>query len=267
MNILITGARGYIASHLNQALSAGGHNCAAASVRGGVGGLTGLSGYDAVIHCAALVHSNDGDPDHYCKINTELTAALAQKAKQEGVSRFIFMSTMAVYGIDDSLCETAVISGNTPVNPRTPYGKSKLAAKDMLKEMACEHFHVYILRLPMVYGAGAPGNYGRLCRLVKWAPVFPKVENRRSMISIENLQGYVASLLDTAGQDEKKGAGYVSILRPQDPSPVCTSDLAVSIAAGYGKRLYLSPLLGRIVLLFPIEPVRKMFGSLVYQDS
>jgi len=267
VNILITGKTGYISGRLNQALTAGGHRCAAVSLRNGLSALENLGKYDTVIHCAALVHSKTDDPGKYYEINAELTGSLAERAKNEGVRRFVFMSTLAVYGIADSLRGVAVIDGHTPENPVTPYGGSKLMAEERLRGLAGDHFQVYILRLPMVYGAGAPGNYARLRRLVQLTPVFPKVSNRRSMIAIENLRQYVTALLKNSGQTEAKGTEYVHILCPQDPVPVCTSDLAAGIAAGMGKKIYLSPLLGRLVLFFPIGPIRKMFGSLVYTDN
>jgi UDP-glucose 4-epimerase len=246
-----------VAGHLKDALRENGWECEALSLREG---LPDLSGFDTIIHCAALVHSKEKDPDTFYLINTKLTAALAEKAKNQGVKRFVFMSTMAVYGVSDSLSGTALIDSKTLEKPVTLYGKSKLLAENKLRGLADEEFTVFILRLPMVYGEGAPGNYARLCRLVRITPVFPKVLNERSMISIENLRNCVVSLLnDTGGAN-----GYVRVMCPRDPEPVCTSELAVSIAAGQGKSLRLSPFLGRLVLLFPLKPVRKLFGGLKY---
>ena len=267
MNIFITGEHGYIGGHLEDALTAAGHRCARISLRGGAADLNGLGEADAIIHCAALVHSREDDPGRFYRINTELTAELAEKAKKEGVRLFVFMSTMAVYGVSDSLKGITVIGANTPLNPVTFYGKSKLAAEQKLQEMADRRFRVYILRLPMVYGAGAPGNYGRLCRLVRLTPVFPQVANKRSMIGIGHLQNYMRKLLENDMPDELDNTPYTRIFYPQDPAPVCTSDLAAGIAAGLGKKLILSPALGRLVLLLPAGPVRKLFGSLVYADS
>jgi len=261
VNILITGKHGYIAGHLKSALSAEGCQCDAISLRTG---LPGLSGYDTVIHCAALVHTKGNDQKSFFDVNAGLTAALAAESKKQGARRFIFMSTMAVYGVSGRLRGPAVIGRQTPENPVTPYGKSKLKAENILRGMADERFHIYILRLPMVYGEGAPGNYARLCRLVELTPVFPKVDNERSMISIVNLQNYMLSLLKDVERRETGGAEYTHILWPQDPKPVCTADLAKSIAASQGKKLILSPFLGRLVMLFPIEPVYKMFGNLTY---
>ena len=267
MNILITGEHGYIASHLKRALLADGHNCTAISLREGLTVIKDISQYDTVIHCAGMVHSKEKDPERYYRINTDLTAKLAERAKNSGVRHFIFMSSMAVYGVSDSLRGLAVIGRQTPENPMTPYGKSKLLAENKLRDIANDHFTVYILRLPMVYGEGAPGNYTRLRHLVRITPVFPKVLNKRSMLSIDNLQNIVLTLLKNAEQEEIESIEYTHILCPQDPELVCTSDLAASIAAEQGKTLVLSPFLGRLVLLFPIGPVRKMFGSLIYSEE
>ena len=269
MNIFITGEHGYIAGRLKQALSGEGRRCDAISLRSGPEGFPDLSAYDTVIHCAALVHSKENNPERFFRVNTDLTAALAEKSKRAGVKRFVFLSTMAVYGVSDSMRGLTVIDSRTPENPQTPYGRSKLAAENKLRAMACDGFNVYILRLPMVYGAGAPGNYARLCRLVKLTPVFPKVSNKRSMIGIENLQNFVVNLLKyaEAGEAETDAAEYARILCPQDPEPVCTSDMAAGIAAAYGKKLILSDFLGRLILLFPVGPVRKMFGSMVYAEK
>ncbi|MDR2650026.1 MAG: NAD-dependent epimerase/dehydratase family protein [Clostridiales bacterium] len=260
MNVLITGERGYIAGQLKDALSGNSCKCETKSLRAG---LPELLGYDTVIHCAALVHSKEKDPDSFYRVNTKLTADLAEKAKSAGVRRFIFMSSIAVYGVSGSLRGTAVIDAHTPENPVTLYGKSKLMAENELRGMADRHFSVYILRLPMVYGEGAPGNYARLCRLVKIAPVFPDVSNARSMISVENLRHYVISLVESIGET----LGCIHVMYPRDPKPVCTARLAVSIAAAQGKTLRLSPLLGWLVLMFPVEPALKLFGSLMYAED
>jgi len=266
MNILITGEHGFISKNLKCALIAAGFNCDTVSLRSGLQRLRSLAGYDAVIHCAALVHSKDSSPEEFHKVNTEMTADLAARAKNDGVRCFIFMSTMAVYGLSGSIRGLTVIDSQTPENPTTLYGKSKLKAEKLLCELSNEFFLVYILRLPMVYGDNAPGNYSRLCRLIKITPIFPKVTNERSMISIENLQGYVLSLLKNSEPDEANGI-HSRILFPQDPNPICTTALAESIASKQGKKLILSTFLGKLIMLFPFGSVRKLFGNLTYAQE
>jgi len=266
MNVLITGERGFISKHLKRALITAGFNCDTVSLRAGLHGLKSLTGYDAVIHCAALVHTKDSSPEEFHKINTELTAALAEKAKNDGVRCFIFMSTMAVYGLSGSLRGLTVIDSQTPENPTTLYGKSKLKAEKLLWEMSSEFFFIYILRLPMVYGDNAPGNYSHLYRLIRITPIFPKVSNERSMISIENLQDYILSVLQNSKSDDQSG-NRARILFPQDPKPVCTTALVESIAVKLRKKLVLSAFLGKMIMMFPFETVRKLFGNLTYAQE
>ncbi|MFD3081114.1 NAD-dependent epimerase/dehydratase family protein, partial [Streptococcus agalactiae] len=122
------------------------------------------------------------DPDLYQKVNTELPIELANLAKEAGVDQFIFLSSMSVYGNEESL-----ISSATKANPSTCYGKSKLAAEAGLKALQSDHFKILIMRPPMVYGPKATGNYARLSKLSKVTPIFPKIGNQRSMIFIDNL--------------------------------------------------------------------------------
>ena len=266
MNILITGEHGFISKHLKWALIIAGFKCDTVSLRAGLHGFKSFAGYDAIIHCAALVHTKDGSSEEFHKINAELTVALAEKAKDDGVRYFIFMSTMAVYGLSGSLRGLTVIDSRTPENPTTLYGKSKLKAEKLLQEISNEFFFIYILRLPMVYGDNAPGNYSHLYRFIRITPIFPKVSNERSMISIENLQDYILSLLKNSKLDDESGI-HARILFPQDPSPVCTTTLAESIAEKLGKKLVLSTILGKLIMLFPLGTVCKLFGNLIYAQE
>ena len=152
-----------------------------------------FAGYSAVLHVAAVVHQKEGPEmaDLYKKVNTQLTIDIAGKSKRDGVRQFIFMSTMNVYGR-----ETGTINSDTLPAPKTMYGKSKLDAERLLKELADESFQVAVLRPPMVYGPGCPGNYARLTKLIKKTPVFPKVFNKRSMIYIENLCEFLRQIID-----------------------------------------------------------------------
>jgi UDP-glucose 4-epimerase len=219
------------------------------------------AGCDAVIHCAAIVHVKEKDSQKYKTVNTDLTAALAEQAKRDGVRLFVFMSSMSVYGVEGLLNGVTVISKNTPPRPASPYGRSKLAAEELLRRMADENFRVYILRPPMVYGSGAPGNYGRLSRLARWLPVFPKVDNSRSALSIERLCEVVGNI---AGSEPAKN---VTVLYPRDSKPMCTSTAFASLAQDCGHKAFLSALLGKLVIRLPLGIVKKMFGNLVYADN
>ncbi|MDS8638522.1 SDR family oxidoreductase, partial [Streptococcus pneumoniae] len=78
-----------------------------------------------------------------------------------------------------------VITKETQERPDSFYGKSKLAAEQLLAELESEDFKLAVLRPPMVYGHQAKGNYKRLSKLAQKLPVFPLVQNERSMIYID----------------------------------------------------------------------------------
>src|SRR5699024_1442174 len=120
---------------------------------------------------------------------------IAKKAKNEGVCHFMFLSTMNVYGL-----ETGIIDVNTPLEPRSNYGKSKLQAEQQIGTLNSEKFKVAIIRPPMIYGKNCPGNYQRLRWIALRAPIFPDLDNKRSMIYVDNLSAYMGHLIDTKAE-------------------------------------------------------------------
>lgn len=212
--------------------------------------------YDVLVHCAGIVHKkerNVTEPE-YDRVNRELPIELAQKAKQEGVGQFIFISTMNVYGM-----QTGVITAASEPQPKSLYGRTKLQAEQELQKLDDESFKVCILRPPMVYGKGAKGNYPRLAMLAKRLPVFPDIDNERSMLYIENLCEFIALLA------EHQEAG---LFFPQNREYVRTSEMVRQIAACHGRRIRLVRIFNPLIRCFSgISVVKKVFGSLVYEKS
>ena len=251
MNILITGKNGYIATNLKKYfLDKSDWQVETVSVRDG---LPSLEAVDVLIHTAALVHAKQNDIAEYDRVNRGLTVELAQRAKKAGVRHFIFISTMAVFGLTGKLGQPEVISGRTPCRPITPYGISKLAAEKELQQMGLPC--LTILRPPMVYGPDCPGNYDRLVKLAKKTPVFPYVENRRSALHIEKLCELMYDIVNNQ---------ISGILHPQDSVYMNTSETVARLAAENGRKIHLSPFLGRLFCALPIRSKHKIFGSLVY---
>jgi len=136
-----------------------------------------FSRYDSVLHLAAIVHKKEKKnmKELYYQVNYRMAVEVAKKAKENKVGHFIFMSTAAVFG-NESVC----ISKDTIPNPVTLYGKSKLAAEQVINKMHCDSFKVAIVRAPVVYGYGCKGNYQKIVKLTKITPVFPEIENKKS---------------------------------------------------------------------------------------
>ena len=215
-----------------------------------------LSGYDVIFHVAGIVHQKETDEnrDLYYKVNRDLVAELAQKAKMAGVSQFVFMSTMSVYGM-----ESGVITPDTKPVPVSHYGKSKLEAEGLLQQMQDQNFTVSILRPPMVYGKGCPGNFQMLLTLVRKSPIFPAIKNRRSMIFIENLSAFVHLVI------EKKCAG---VFFPQNRECANTTEIAMVMAKILQRKVFFSHLAGLgVKMLIPfVGKAKKAFSTLIYQD-
>lgn len=214
-----------------------------------------FSGYDVVFHVAGIAHIKEtsDNQDLYYKVNRDLAYETAHKAKQEGVEQFIFLSSMSVYGI-----ENGVIDKSTPLRPNSAYGKSKIEAEELINKLQDDSFTVATLRPPMVYGKGCRGNYPRLAGLALKTPIFPKVENKRSMIYIDNLSEFVRKLVDNCSS---------GLYFPQNAEYVNTSEMVRLIAEAHGKRVVMTKLFNPLLSLLNLSTVNKVFGDLVYDMS
>lgn len=144
-----------------------------------------LSNIDILVHTAALVHKKINKIDIYQKINFEATQILFKLAKKAGIKKFIFLSTVAVYGVSSSKLP---INISSPVNPITPYAISKLKSEQELL-LNNDAMKISIYRLPLVCGEGAKGNYFLINKISKTNLPLPffKVRNKRSVIHIDKL--------------------------------------------------------------------------------
>jgi UDP-glucose 4-epimerase len=262
--ILITGAGSYIGSSVEQHLNRWPEDYRVETVDMIGDGWREMSfaGYDAVLHVAGIVHQEKtkNDPQQealYDRVNARLPVEVASKAKTEGVRQFLFMSSMSVYGLAAPVGKVVTVTGDTPLCPTDHYGISKKKAEEGLSALADGGFKIAVLRPPMIYGKGCKGNYVTLAKLAKKLPVFPWVDNQRSMLYMENLAEFIRLLID----DEAEG-----IFCPQNKEYVNTSDMVNLIAHANGKDILLIRGFGwAIKLLRPVTGiVDKAFGSLCY---
>lgn len=262
--LLITGAGSYVGVSVAQYLSRWPEQYSVDTVDMiGEGWKTAdFSGFDAVLHVAGIVHQKDSKNDPaqkalYERVNTRLAIETAQKAKAEGVKQFLFISSASVYGLDAPVGKIVTITADTPLRPKDNYGISKAKAEEGLQALADGSFKLAILRPPMIYGKGCKGNYQTMAKLAKKLPVFPWVDNRRSMLYIENLAEFIRLLLE----DEAEG-----VFCPQNNEYVNTSDMVNLIAHANGKGILLvKGLTWALKLLHPVTDIAdKAFGSLCY---
>lgn len=215
-----------------------------------------FSNYDVIIHVAGIAHIKETkkNANLYYKINRDLAFEVAQKAKFEGVRQFIFISSMSVYGIEEG-----IIGKKTLTKPTTHYGKSKLQAEELISSLEIESFKVVILRPPMIYGRGCKGNYKKLAKLSVSVPVFPDINNVRSMIYIDNLSKYLKYIIE----NNKRG-----ILFPQNKEYVTSSVMVKKIAEVRGNSIHLTKLFNPLLkIMKKNKKINKLFGSLVYEKE
>lgn len=224
-----------------------------------------FSYYDVIFHVAGIVHGSVSEKTEqgkkqYFTVNRDLAYQVALKAKEEGVKQFIFMSSMAVYGGN----KEEVIEEETIPIPVTAYGESKLQAEWLINGLEDKNFHVAILRPPMIYGKGCKGNYNALAKIAKTSPIFPKINNYRSMLYIGNLCEFIRLLID----DTARGNFF-----PQNKEYVNTSDMVKKIGNIHQRKVHLVP--GGRFLVEGIKYIpggigkksNKAFGNLMLDKS
>jgi len=211
-----------------------------------------FSKYDVVFHVAGIAHADVGNVSEdtkqlYYKINTELTHEIAKKSKENCVKQFIFMSSMIIYGG----CQETFITANTQPKPLNFYGDSKLQAEIKLNDLSSDEFKITILRPPMIYGKGSKGNYPILSKMAQKLPVFPKVNNKRSMLYIDNLCEFIRLIIDNNDS---------GVFFPQNGEYTNTSEMVKMIADIKGHKIFI--LSGTNAIMKFIQKVPGKIGRL-----
>jgi len=204
MKILITGANGFIGSHLCQELSNRGIIFRATARSSNTNNYADfvscdletteslnqlIDGCDMVVHLAGRAHvTSDDSQEKYQVANEFVTQRLANAAAQNGIARFVYISSIKVNG-ESSGPGLPIRQSDTP-NPLDNYGRSKLAAELALQEICrVNNMDYVIIRPTLVYGKGVKANFSALISAVKRGLPLPiaTVKNARSMIGINNL--------------------------------------------------------------------------------
>lgn len=155
---------------------------------------------DIVIHLAGRAHvlkeESDNPLELFRAINVAGTIKLAQQAIQAGVKRFIFISSIGVNG--NTTTDKPFFAEDTP-NPIEAYAISKYEAEKALQELSYHSgMELVIIRPPLVYGAEAPGNFGKLISLVSKGYPLPlgAINNKRSFVSVNNLISLITTCME-----------------------------------------------------------------------
>lgn len=240
MNVLITGATGFVGQNLYKYLKSEGiENIASLSRRDDNGQGIVLT-YDRFfadtsnsathyVHLAGKAHDlkKTSDDQAYFDVNFGLTKKLYDRFLADPESKnFVFISSVKA-------CADTVegwLTEETKCDPVTPYGKSKLQAEEYILKNLPADKQVYILRPCMIHGPGNKGNLNLLFAFAKKGLPFPLAafDNQRSFLSVDNLCWVIEKLIN---RDIKSGVYQVA-----DEGTFSTNDLIRLMAGSLNKK-------------------------------
>ena len=232
-----------------------------------------FSNYDTIYDVAGIAHADVGNvsdevKEKYYAVNTDLTLEICKKAKENNKDKktqFIFMSSAIIYGDSAPYGKEKMIDEDTVPAPANFYGDSKWQADKGVRSLSSSNFNVAVLRPPMIYGKGSKGNYPTLAKLARKLPIFPDVDNERSMLYVGNLCEFLCQLMLS---------GEGGIYFPQNAEYTKTSEMVKEIrAVAGGKKIVETKALNPAVKVGQKVPgkigglVDKAFGNLTYDQK
>ncbi len=279
MNVLVTGANGYLGRSLCPFLLGKGHSVTTLTrTPWELSGTTNMivtwqekealrdcvDGQEVVVHLAALAHQpgreNEAMKSRYWSVNVNQTELLAQAALSAGVKRFIYISSIKVNG---EATITSPYRFDSHPAPEDLYGRSKWAAEELLRKLfAGTATELVIIRPPLIWGGVMKGNLALLQALVRWgAPLpFGAVHNRRDLVSLHNLCSLISVVVS-----HPKAAGQTLLV--SDGISRTTAEIIRLVSAGVGKRANIISCPSSILELLAVMPfiggkLKKLTGNL-----
>ncbi|MGC2408907.1 MAG: NAD-dependent epimerase/dehydratase family protein [Methyloceanibacter sp.] len=259
--VLVTGASGFIGRHIVGTLAKAGWQVRAASrdptSASAIAGAERVAmpdlarpadwsplvkGVNHVLHLAGIAHGPGTLPDDlYRRVNAEAVGELAQAAR-DSIERFVLISSVRAQA---GLAADHVITEHDAPQPTDPYGRSKIEAERLLKDSGVGFT---VLRPAVVYGRGVKGNIASLATLAQTPMPLPfgALDNRRSLLALENLASAIALVLTSA---EAEGETYLAA----DTEPISVAELVAAMRRGLGR----SPHLVRV----PAKAVKRLIAT------
>jgi UDP-4-keto-D-FucNAc 4-reductase len=151
--------------------------------------ISQLTGVDCVIHLAARAHVRD-EPDAaraYYEANVLATRGVIEACRLGRVRRLVYVSSIGVIG---NRTEAQALTEMDEPAPQEPYAQSKLQAeREVIQTLETGVTDYVIIRPPLIYGPGCPGNFASLLSLATRFPIVPlgSITAPRSFIGIDNL--------------------------------------------------------------------------------
>lgn len=223
--------------------------------------------FDLVVHAAGKAHSfprSDSEANQFFEVNVKGTQNLLNGIEIAGIPKqFVFISTVAVYGIEigNNIEETEILNANDP------YGVSKIQAEQIVLDW-CQKNNVVctILRLPLLVGKNPPGNLGAMLRAIEKGYYFNigGGKAKKSMVLAEDVARFIPIIAQVGGTYNLTDGVHPSF-----------SDLSNAIANKKIKNLplfivkiigYLGDLLGEKAPINSFK-IKKITSNLTFDDS
>ena len=253
LNVLITGANGFVGCALVNQLNANSNFKPRAALRRvtskiannveqilvaglaeGADWSAALKNVDVIVHAAARVHVMDDSAveplAEFRRVNVAGTLSLARQAVLADVKRFIFISSIKVNG--EVTFPAKPFKADDEPAPVDPYGVSKLEAEKRLYELAADtDMEIVIIRPVLVYGPGVKANFLRMMSwLDKGIPLpFGLICNKRSLVALDNLVDLIITCVDHPGADNQ-------IFLVSDGEDLSTTDILRRMGDALGRR-------------------------------
>ncbi len=215
MKVLVTGGNGFLGSHVAERLATEGHDLrlllrrtsdtefinglayerAEGDMRSPEALEAAVRGVEGVVHCAGLIGARN--EAEFRAVNEEGTRVLAQAAARAGVKRFVYISSLSAQGPspDGQFWDAMEV----PPEPRSPYGRSKLAGETHVNALR-DAMSVVSVRCPVIYG---PRDRALLpfYRLVKYRlmPLYGDGQNQISWIYSRDAASAISCCLAAPG--------------------------------------------------------------------
>jgi len=246
LNVLVTGATGFVGQHLIKCLKLDGYNIKVISRKPMLGAEViicdflkddipdnALKGIDIVFHLAGYAHdlkSESGIEQTYQKINVNVTADLLSLSAKHNVKKFIFVSSVKAGG---NPIKGKCAAEEDQSDPAGIYGETKREAELKILETGRKSgVHVSILRPALIYGPKVKGNLQLMMQGIKkgWFPPLPETGNRRSMIHVDDV---VQALLLLASNQQSNGEIFIIT----DGRTYSSRDIYEIISSTLGRRI------------------------------
>ena len=274
MTTLVTGATGFIGTHLIKALVNEGRDVRcltrtpdnkkkieALGAEAFVGDLlktnslsAALKGVNVIYHLAGEVYSRN--VKDYVAVNVAGTQNLLECCRNNGIGRFIHCSSIAAAGPNPD--KNTLLTENLPCNPITPYGQSKLEAeKIVLHYYETFKLPVVIIRPPTVYGPGQSDAITEFFRQVKKGK-FYIIDDGQYLRSL----CYVTNLIDGFLLAEKNREAVGEIFYISDKEVYTFKEIALKIAEAENIKLVFANLPSAIAAtaMFTFNILQKYFN-------